>query len=130
MLTLQTTPRKLPAFDRELSNESKLCLKREMSSSDKDRSEKLQKLGEKLKSAKEAREPNIEEDKSAWAVGMNYASAFVGAVAVSGGIGFSVDYFAHIRPWGMLVGIIIGFIAGTRSIVQMAQRMSAENSDS
>ena len=101
-----------------------------MSSSNKDRSQALEQLGEKLKSAKQAREPKFEEDKSAWAVGMNYASAFVGAVAVGGGIGYSIDYFAHIRPWGMLVGIVIGFIAGTRSIVQMAQRMNAENSDS
>jgi len=99
-------------------------------SSDQDRSEELRKLGEKLKSAKAAHEPEIDENKSSWAVGVNYASAFVGSVLVAGGIGFSIDYFANTKPWGLMAGIIIGFIAGTRSIVQMAKRMSEQNSES
>ena len=104
--------------------------KREMSTSDQDRSEELRILGEKLKSAKAASEPEIDENASGWAVGVNYASAFVGSVVVAGGIGYSVDYFAGTKPWGLMAGIIIGFIAGTRSIVQMAKSMSEQNSDS
>ena len=104
--------------------------KREMSTSDQDRSEELRKLGEKLKSAKAASEPEIDENASGWAVGVNYASAFVGSVVVAGGVGYSIDYFASTKPWGLMIGIIIGFIAGTRSIVQMAQKMNAENSES
>ena len=104
--------------------------KREMSTSDQDRSEELRKLGEKLKSAKAAHEPEIDENNSSWAVGVNYASAFVGSVVVAGAVGFSIDHFANTKPWGLMAGIIIGFIAGTRSIVQMAQKMNAENSES
>ena len=104
--------------------------KREMSTSDQDRSEELRKLGERVKSAKAAHEPEIDENKSSWAVGVNYASAFVGSVVVAGGVGYSIDHFANTKPWGLMAGIIIGFIAGTRSIVQMAQKMNAENSES
>ncbi|MCF6274827.1 MAG: AtpZ/AtpI family protein [Robiginitomaculum sp.] len=108
---------------------------RENLSSDQDRPGTLEKvaleqLGEKLKSAKAAQEPEIDENKTGWAVGVNYASAFVGSVVVAGAIGYSIDHFANTKPWGMMAGIIIGFIAGTRSIVQMANRMNAENSES
>jgi len=103
---------------------------RENSQSEEDRLAALEKLGEKLKSAQSAQEPNIDKDASGWAVGVNYASAFVGSVVVAGGIGYSIDYFAGTKPWGLMAGIIIGFIAGTRSIVQMAQKMNAENSES
>ncbi len=107
----------------------KLNTEREISSN-QDRSEDLRKLGEKLKSAKAKSEPKNEKDVSGWAVGVNYASAFVGSVVVAGGIGYSIDYFAATKPWGLLAGIILGFIAGTRSIVQMAKNMSAQNSES
>lgn len=103
---------------------------RENSQSDQDRSDALAKLGEKLKSAKSAQEPEIDENKSGWAVGVNYASSFVGSVVVAGGIGYSIDLFAHTKPWGLMAGIIIGFIAGTRSIVLMAKKMNEQNSDS
>lgn len=102
---------------------------RENSSSDQDRSEKLRQLGEKLNSAKAATEPDIDEKQTGWAVGVNYASAFAGSVVVAGGIGYSIDYFANTKPWGLMIGVVLGFIAGTRSIVQMAKKMSAENSE-
>ena len=103
---------------------------RENSQSDQDRAVALEKLGEKLKSAQSAQEPNYDEKQTGWAVGVNYASAFAGSVVVAGGIGYALDIFAHTKPWGLMAGIIVGFIAGTRSIVQMAKRMSEQNSES
>ena len=97
-----------------------------MSLSDQDRLEKLQELGDKLKSAKKAQEPNDEKDTSGWAVGINYASVFIGAIVVGGAFGYAFDLFVHTRPWGLAVGIIFGFAAGTRSIVQMAQKLNEE----
>lgn len=96
-------------------------------SSDQDRSDALEQLGEKLKSAKAAHEPEIDENNSGWAVGVNYASVFTGAIIVGGAFGFAFDYFVHTKPWGLAVGIMFGFAAGTRSIVQMAKRMVEED---
>jgi len=101
---------------------------RENSQSKQDRLVALEKLGEKLKSARSNQEPNFDEEQTGWAVGVNYASAFVGSVVVAGGIGYSIDYFANTKPWGLMVGIILGFIAGTYSIVQMAKKMSVDSS--
>ncbi len=101
--------------------------KKEKSISDQDRSEELHKLGKKLKAAQKARQPDVDEDRTAWAVGMNYASVFTGAVIVGGGFGFAVDHFTNTKPWGLALGIMLGFAAGTRSIVQMAKQMSEED---
>ena len=101
--------------------------KKKMFTSNQGHSEDLQKLGEKLKSAQKARQPDIEEDTTAWAVGINYASVFTGAIIVGGAFGFAIDHFVNTKPWGLAIGIIFGFAAGTRSIVQMAKRMSEED---
>ncbi len=101
--------------------------KEKISLSDQERLEKLQELGDKLKSAKKAQEPDIEQDTTGWAVGLNYASVFTGAVIVGGALGYGFDYFFHTKPWGLAVGINLGFAAGTRSIVQMARGYSEEN---
>ena len=51
-----------------------------------------------------------------WAVGIE----FVGAVLVSGFIGWAVDNWAGLgtRPWGMIVMLVLGFAAGTRRAMQ------------
>ncbi len=103
--------------------------KGKMSLSDQDRLEKLQELGDKLKSAKNAQEPDIEQDTTGWAVGLNYASVFTGAVIVGGAFGYGFDHLVNTKPWGLMVGIILGFAAGTRSIVQMAQSYGEEDLD-
>jgi len=101
--------------------------KEKMSISNQDRLEKLQELGDKLKSAKKAQEPDIEENTTSWAVGVNYASVFTGAIIVGGGFGYAFDFFIHTKPWGLLVGIVFGFTAGTRSMVQMVKNMNEED---
>jgi len=78
-------------------------------------------LGEKVKSAQKARAPDIDEEASGWAIGINYASVFTGAIIVGGAFGYGFDYLVGTIPWGLMVGIMVGFAAGTRSIVQMAQ---------
>lgn len=51
-----------------------------------------------------------------WAVGIE----FVGAVLVSGFIGWAIDHWAGLNtaPWGMIVMLVLGFAAGTRRALQ------------
>lgn len=55
-----------------------------------------------------------------WAVGIE----FIGAVLVSGFIGWAFDRWAGLdtAPWGMIVMLVLGFAAGTRR----AMKTSAE----
>ena len=49
-----------------------------------------------------------------WAVGIE----FVGAVLVSGFIGWMFDRWMGSKPWGLIVMLVLGFAAGTRRAMQ------------
>ncbi|PHR61714.1 MAG: F0F1 ATP synthase assembly protein I [Robiginitomaculum sp.] len=106
-----------------------LCLNGKNLSSHKD-NDALEALGKKVKAAQDAHSPEIEEDRTNWAVGVRYASEFSAAVIVGGALGWCFDYFVGSIPWGMLVGIILGFTAGTRNIVRLAREMSVDVDES
>ncbi|NNC38653.1 MAG: hypothetical protein HKO02_14440 [Hyphomonadaceae bacterium] len=100
--------------------------KPQQSTSNQDEGDALDALGDKIKAAQTAHSPDIEQERTGWAVGIRYASDFSAAVIVGGLIGFGFDKLVNTMPWGMLVGIIFGFMAGTRNIVRTAKEMSAE----
>ena len=47
---------------------------------------------------------------------------------IMGGLGFGwlVDHFAHTRPWGVLIGLVIGTGLSIYGTIQTASRISAE----
>ena len=103
--------------------------KPKQSTSNQDPADALEALGRKVKAAQVANNPDIEQERTGWAVGIRYASEFSAAVIVGGILGFGIDHFAKTGPWGLLAGIILGFMAGTRNIVRIAKEMSAENGE-
>lgn len=56
------------------------------------------------------------------AVGLKYASEFSAATMVGAFLGYGIDHFAKTAPWGLLIGLGLGFCAGVRTIVLSAQR--------
>lgn len=66
--------------------------------------------------------------KSAWQLGMRYGSEFFGGVLVGGALGFGLDHFAGISPWGLIVGTMLGFAAGTLNVVRAAREISSGSS--
>lgn len=59
-----------------------------------------------------------------WAVGIE----FVGAVLVSGFIGWAIDNWANLgtKPWGMVVMLVLGFAAGTRRAMQTSAEFDTD----
>lgn len=58
-----------------------------------------------------------------WAVGIE----FVGAVLVSGFIGFALDNWVfHTRPWLMIVFLVLGFAAGTRRAIVTSKQFDTD----
>lgn len=90
----------------------------------------LEAFGDKVKAAQDAHAPDYSDERTGWAVGVRYASEFSAAVIVGGALGWIFDYFVGTLPWGMLIGIILGFTAGTRNIVRLAREMSVDVDDS
>ncbi len=57
-----------------------------------------------------------------WAVGIE----FVGAVLVSGLIGFGIDKWLGTGPWAMIVLLILGFAAGTRRAMKTSAQFDSD----
>ena len=112
------------------SRESIVMPKGKNTSSISDNPDALEAFGEKVRAAQKAHDPQIDEEATGWAVGVRYASEFSAAVIVGAGLGFGIDHFANTTPWVMLVGLILGFMAGTRNIVRLAKEMSVDESES
>jgi ATP synthase protein I len=59
-----------------------------------------------------------------WAIGIE----FVGAVLVSGFIGWGIDNWAGLgtRPWGMIIMLVLGFAAGVRRAMQTSSQFDSD----
>lgn len=48
--------------------------------------------------------------------------ALVGAILLFGGVGYAVDYWRHSGPWGLLTGLVVGFVLGFANLVVSLRR--------
>ena len=87
----------------------------------------LEDLNKKLERVKTARE-GIELVKGPSA-GMGYAfrlaTEMAAALVVGVGIGWLVDAWLETSPWGLLVFLFVGFVAGILNAYRTAQRINA-----
>jgi ATP synthase protein I len=87
-------------------------------------------LDQRIAAAKAAQERGVTAAEGAsesrgWAIGIE----FVGAVLVSGFIGWLIDRFAGTAPWAMIVLLILGFAAGTRRAMKTSAEFNADPAD-
>lgn len=82
----------------------------------------LKALGDKLKARQQSIDTAvIVDDKSGMGVGLKYASEFTAATLVGAALGYGADTFLGTAPWGLLVGLLLGFTAGVRNIIRSAR---------
>ncbi|MBC8130824.1 MAG: AtpZ/AtpI family protein [Rhizobiaceae bacterium] len=62
--------------------------------------------------------------------GMKLASEFVGGVLVGAGIGYLLDLFAGTSPFGLIVFLVLGFVAGVLNVLRSIGKTSASPSAS
>jgi len=90
-----------------------------------DLSARLQRLGERLDrqpgtSRKVESGPSSKSDPSAIARGFRLSTELVGGVAVGAFIGWALDRWLGISPWGMIVFLLLGFAAGVVNVMRAA----------
>ena len=90
-----------------------------------DLSARLQSLGQRLAhkegaSRKTEAEPSSKSDPSALARGFRLSTELVGGVAVGAFIGWALDRWLGISPWGMIVFLLLGFAAGVINVMRAA----------
>ena len=90
-----------------------------------DLSARLQRLGERLDHQKGASRQvesgsGSKSDPSAIARGFRLSTELVGGVAVGAFIGWALDKWLGISPWGMIVFLLLGFAAGVVNVMRAA----------
>jgi ATP synthase protein I len=59
-------------------------------------------------------------NSSAMARGLRLSSELIAGVLVGGVIGWLLDYWLRISPWGMIVFVLLGFAAGVLNLIRAA----------
>ena len=88
-------------------------------------SARLQRLGERLAHQKGADRPveapsSSKSDPSALARGFRLSTELVAGVLVGAFIGWALDKWLGISPWGMIVFLLLGFAAGVINVMRAA----------
>ena len=58
---------------------------------------------------------------------LRFGGEFGAAILVGALLGYGVDYFIRTSPWGLVVGLSLGFVAGVANVVRVAQGYSRAN---
>jgi len=87
-------------------------------------SARLQRLGERLKDVSRPAEndasPRPTADASALARGFRLSTELVAGVVVGALIGWLLDRWLGISPWGLIVFLLLGFAAGVLNVMRAA----------
>jgi ATP synthase protein I len=84
---------------------------------------RLSRLGKRLGHDRATRPPQQEvnrTDSSALARGLRLSSELVAGVVVGGVLGWSLDYWVGTKPWGLIVLVLLGFVAGVLNVLRSA----------
>ncbi|MEQ8405057.1 MAG: AtpZ/AtpI family protein [Oceanicaulis sp.] len=74
------------------------------------------------------RAEQAEKAPSNWSQGVRYGSEFAGGVLAGAGLGYLADRAFGWTPWGLLIGVLLGFAAGTLNVVRAASSMNRDGS--
>jgi ATP synthase protein I len=86
-------------------------------------SARLQRLGDRLKDVSHSDEssaPRQSTDMSGFARGFRLSSELVAGVAVGALLGWMLDRWLGISPWGLIVFLMLGFAAGVLNVMRAA----------
>jgi ATP synthase protein I len=64
--------------------------------------------------------PNRSQGLGGMGQALKMSSEFIAAVAVGAAIGWTLDYFAGISPWGLVIFLLLGFVAGILNVMRSA----------
>ena len=94
---------------------------------DNSRDEAIKRLDERA-AALEQRTTQVVHDYGSKAAGYGYRlmGVLIGGVFVGLGFGAGADVVLKTAPWGMIIGVLVGFGVSIWMAVRSAQRMTAE----
>jgi ATP synthase protein I len=70
---------------------------------------------------------NASPPQSPASLALRFGGEFGAAVIVGALLGYGADYFLHTTPWGLVIGMGLGFVAGVVNVVRAARAYSQAN---
>jgi ATP synthase protein I len=70
---------------------------------------------------------NSQPPASASSVALRFGGEFGAAIIVGALLGVGADYFLHTGPWGLVIGLGLGFVAGVVNVVRAASAYNRAN---
>ena len=118
---MSDTPDDKAAGDRNSANplSEEAALSTRLSGLDK-RLSKLQ--GDRKAAAQQSSRENetAASNASGMAIGFRLSSELVAGVLVGGVLGWTCDYVLPTKPWGLIVFVLVGFVAGVINVMRAA----------
>ena len=101
-----------------------------MPKADDPREEAIRRLDERADALEARTTRNVPDyGGKAAAQGAQLVAGLIGGPLVGLAFGWGIDYFAGTAPWGLIVGLVIGFAASVFLAMRTAQRMTAAAKD-
>jgi ATP synthase protein I len=90
-----------------------------------DLSGRLQRLGAELEARRPAQQPvsasrASSSDPSGMSRALRASSEFIAGILVGGGLGWAFDKGLGTSPWGLIVFLLLGFVAGVYNVLRSA----------
>lgn len=82
------------------------------------RAELEKRLAEKREQAQSAAKRSGGGDQSGMGQAVKLSSEFIAGVVVGAALGWGVDYLAGTRPFGLIVFLLLGFLAGILNVMR------------
>lgn len=93
-----------------------------------DLSERMDQLARSLEAKRQAEEKPLrqrhESDAKGIAQAMRLSTEFVAGVLVGGAMGWLIDSGLGTSPWGLIVFLLLGFVAGVVNVLRSAGKMA------
>lgn len=62
-------------------------------------------------------------DTAGWNQAFRLSSEFIGGIAIGGAIGWGIDYLLGTLPFGLIIFLLLGFVAGILNVMRAVGRM-------
>ena len=97
----------------------------------KQKNDTLEKLGERIRSAKSKTEDietiHKQPNSKLIGLGMRVALEMVASIGVCGFIGWYLDRFFDTKPWFLLVFLLLGIVAGLKSVFKIIKVLEKDD---
>lgn len=86
-------------------------------------SQKLDKVQDEAKAAERA-QPSNDVNAQGMRLAFRVVGEFVSGVLVGAGLGWLIDYWLGTSPWGMIVLLLLGFVAGVLNVLRAVGKVA------